>query len=174
MEPFICAPKIIFGKSPASDLTHHASFMKSHLIAVALSLVLCSCANPYHRGFTEASAALPRPPANAEGPWLGNWKSEVNGHTGPLWCIAQPTPDRPGEYDFRYRAGWGVFKFVDYTHTIPAKLGEDGSLALTGEMKLPGGLGTYQVKGKLTSEAFTATYQSAGDRGTMSLKRPAP
>ena len=48
------------------------------------------------------------------------------------------------------------------------------SLVLSGEMKLPGGLGTYQVKGKLTREAFTATYQSAGDRGTMSLKRPSP
>jgi len=173
MAPFICAPKITSGKSPASDLSHHASFMKSHLIA-AIAVALSSCASPYHRGFTEASAALPRPPVNAEGPWLGSWVSEVNGHTGPLWCIVQPTPDQPSKYDFRYRAGWGVFKFGDYTHTVPAKRGKDGSLALSGEMKLPGGLGTYQVKGKLTREIFTATYQGAGDQGTMSLKRPSP
>lgn len=149
--------------------------MKSHLIAATLALVLCSCgAHSYHSGFVQASTNLPRPPTNAEGPWLGTWISEVNGHTGPLWCIVQPTPDRPGDYDFRYRAGWGVLKFGDYTHTVPAELGKDGSLALSGEMKLPGGLGTYQVKGKLTRETFTATYQGADDKGTMSLKRPAP
>ena len=143
-------------------------------LAASMAVALSSCANSYKRGFAEASAALPRPPVNAQGPWLGTWKSDVNGHTGPLWCIVQPTPDKPDKYDFRYRAGWGVFKFGDYTHTIPAKLGKDGSLALSGEMELPGGLGTYRVKGSLTRETFDATYQGAGDRGTMTLKRPPP
>ncbi len=148
--------------------------MKSPLILLAAALAFSSCApNSYTRGFVEATADLPRPPTNAHGPWLGSWKSEVNGHTGPLWCIVQPTPDRPGYYDFRYRAGWGVVKFGDYTHTTPAKLADDGSIALSGEMKLPGGLGIYHVKGRLTRETFTSTYQSAGDRGTMTLKRPA-
>jgi hypothetical protein len=148
--------------------------MKSLLLplAAAMTVALSSCANSYSRGFAEASAALPRPPVNAEGPWLGTWQSEVNGHSGPLWCIVQPTPDRPGDYDFRYRAGWGALKFGDYTHTTPAKLAADGSLNLRGEMDLPGGLGTYQVKGRLTRDSFTATYQSDADRGTMTLKRP--
>lgn len=149
--------------------------MKSAILplAAAITVALSSCANSYHRAFAEASAALPRPPANAEGPWLGTWKSDVNGHTGPLWCIVQPTPDRPGDYDFRYRAGWGVFKFGDYTHTTPAKLAADGSLKLSGEMALPGDFGNYQAEGRLTRDSFTATYQSKGDRGTMTLKRPA-
>ncbi len=148
--------------------------MKSFLFSFAAALALSSCGpNSYTRSFVKASAALPRPPVNAEGPWLGTWKSLVNGHTGPLWCIVQPTPDRPGDYDFRYRAGWGALRFGDYTHTTPAKLAGDGSIALSGEMKLPGGFGTYQVKGRLTRETFTATYQGAGDRGTMTLKRPA-
>lgn len=142
-------------------------------LAAAIAVAVSSCTNSYHRGFAEAAAALPRPPANAEGPWLGTWKSDVNGHTGPLWCIVQPTPDRPGTYDFRYRAGWGVLKFGDYTHTTPAKLAADGSIQLRGEMSLPGGFGNYQVEGRLTRESFTATYRSKGDRGTMTLKRPA-
>lgn len=147
--------------------------MKSFLIPLA-ALALSSCVpNSYTRGFVEATAALPRPPVNAEGPWLGTWKSNVNGHTGPLWCIVQPTPNRPGEYDFRYRAGWGALKFGDYIHTTPAKPAADGSLKLSGEMVLPGGFGTYQVDGRLTRDSFTATYQSEGDRGTMTLKRPA-
>jgi hypothetical protein len=148
--------------------------MRTFLIPLAAAVALSSCGpNSYTRGFVEASAALPRPPTNAEGPWLGTWKSEVNGHTGPLWCIVQPTPGRPGEYDFRYRAGWGALRFGDYTHTTPAKLAGDGSIALSGEMKLPGNFGNYQVEGRLTRDDFTATYQGAGDRGTMTLKRPA-
>jgi hypothetical protein len=147
--------------------------MKPLLVPLAAAVALCSCANSYTRGFAAASADLPQPPANAEGPWLGTWKSDVNGHTGPLWCIVQPNPDRPGEYDFRYRAGWGALKFGDYTHTTPAKPAADGSLKLIGEMDLPGGFGTYQVEGRLTRDSFTATYQSDGDRGTMTLKRPA-
>jgi hypothetical protein len=149
--------------------------MKSQFIAILLTLVLCSCgANSYRSGFAQASSNLPHPPTNAKGPWLGTWVSEANGHNGPLWCIVQPSLDEPGKYDFRYRAGWGVLKFGDYTHTVPAKLAKDGSLALSGEMKLPGGLGIYEVKGKLTRETFSATYHSASDHGTMSLKRPAP
>lgn len=144
------------------------------LVAAAIALALSSCANSYTRGFAKASAALPRPPVDVEGPWIGTWKSDVNGHTGPLWCIVQPTPGRPGEYDFRYRAGWGALKFGDYTHTTPAKPAADGSLKLSGEMVLPGGLGTYQVEGRLTRDSFTATYQSEVDRGTMTLRRPAP
>ena len=148
--------------------------MKALLLPLAAALALSSCGpNSYTRGFVAASAALARPPANAEGPWRGTWKSEVNGHTGPLWCIVKPHPDRLGDYDFRYRAGWGALRFGDYTHTTPAKLADDGSIALAGEMKLPGGFGNYQVEGKLTRETFTAIYRGAGDKGTMTLKRPA-
>lgn len=149
--------------------------MKSLLLPLAAALTLASCGpNSYTRGFVEASAALVRPPANAEGPWRGTWKSDVNGHTGPLWCIVRPNPKRPGEYDFRYRAGWGAVQFGDYTHTTPVRHGDNGSIALSGEMILPGGFGKYQVEGKLTRETFTATYRSAADRGAMTLQRPAP
>ena len=65
-----------------------------------------------------------------------------------------------------------MLKFGDYTHTTRAKLASDGTLKLSGEMTLPGGFGTYQVEGLLTRDSFTTTYQSEGDRGTMTLKRP--
>jgi hypothetical protein len=175
MEPFTFAPNNTSGKSPESEFPHLSRVMKSRLIAAALVLALCSCGpGSYRSDFAEASRKIPHPPPDAEGPWLGTWISGVNGHTGPLWCIVLPNPEEPGKYDFRYRAGWGVLKFGDYTHTVPAKPRKDGSLALAGEMQLPGGLGTYQVNGNLTRETFYATYQGAGDHGTMSLKRPAP
>ena len=152
--------------------------MSSRLIhlaaALAFASALSSCGTgSYPDGFAKASAALVRPPATAEGPWQGSWTSGVNGHHGPLWCIVRPTPNRPDHYDFRYRAGWGALRFGDYTHTTPARLAGDGSIHLAGAMQLPGGLGNYQVEGRLTRDTFHATYRSAADHGTMTLRRPA-
>jgi len=144
------------------------------LLAAAVALPLSSCGTgSYSRGFAAASAAMARPPVNAEGPWQGSWRSDVNGHHGPLWCVVRRNPDHPGNYDFRYHAGWGILRFGDYTHTVPARLSGDGSLRLSGAMILPAGLGTYRVDGRLTRETFVAAYRSASDRGTMELWRPA-
>jgi len=143
------------------------------LLAAAVALPLSSCGTgSYSRGFAAASAAMARPPVSAEGPWQGSWKSAVNGHHGPLWCMVRRSPGRLGHFDFRYRAGWGVLRFGDYTHTVPARLADDGSLKLSGAMILPAGLGTYQVDGRLTRETFVTGYRSANDRGTMELRRP--
>lgn len=148
--------------------------MNFRFLPLLAALAFSSCGpSTYSRSFDKASAAMVRPPANAEGPWEGSWKSSVNGHLGPLWCIVQPTPEKPGHYNFRYRAGWGVIRFGDYTHTTPAKLADDGSIPLSGEMVLPGGFGNYKVEGKLTRDTFEATYKSAADHGKMTLKRPA-
>jgi hypothetical protein len=139
--------------------------------ALAVALASCSVAT-YPRSFDRAAAAMVRPPPTAEGPWEGKWTSRVNGHHGPLWCIVQPSPGKPGHYDFRYRAGWGLIRFGDYTHTVPASLAADGSMLLAGQMVLPGGFGTYEVEGRLTRDTFEAVYKSKGDHGTMSLRRP--
>jgi hypothetical protein len=145
------------------------------ILSATVALTLSSCGTSrYSRSFETEVAAMPRPTTTAIGPWQGTWLSDVNGHHGPLWCIVQPTPERPGHYDFRYRAGWGILRFGDYTHTTTARLTRSGSLALTGSMELPGGLGTYQVSGLLTRDRFEATYRSAADHGTMTLKRPPP
>lgn len=136
-------------------------------------LLLASCVpSSYTRDFVKETASQAKPPTSAEGPWVGEWKSEVNGHEGPLWCIVHPSKEKPGRYDFRYRAGWGMVHFGDYVHTIAAAPDVGGNLPLEGKMELPAGLGTYAVKGKLTPTEFTATYKSKGDRGTMTLSRP--
>lgn len=158
------------GPDPTSDAAMKTSLL---LLSAAQACLLCSCGiGSYSRGFDRAVAAMASPPATAEGPWQGSWTSAANGHHGPLWCIVQPTPDRPGHFDFRYRAGWGMLRFGDYTHTTQARLAADGSLKLDGAMRLPGGLGTYQVKGRLTRDTFDATFRSAADHGSMTLRRP--
>jgi len=142
--------------------------LRSALLSLATLLSACSA---YQRDFREAAAELPDPPPNALGAWKGSWHSEPSGHRGPLWCVV--TPAEGGGHDFRYRAGWGAFQFGDYTHHVEAELAADGSLAVTGEMELPGGFGTYTIDGRLTATEFKARFTSdRGDRGTMTLSRP--
>jgi len=136
-----------------------------------LSLVLASC-SPFQRDFRRAAGGFDAEAATADGPWVGEWRSEVNGHHGPLWCLVSPSEDRPGHHDFRYRAGWGVLQFGDYTHRVPTRRGSGASLVLDDRMELPGGFGTYRVEGTLTPATFDATYRSRGDHGTMTLRRP--
>lgn len=141
-------------------------------LLILLTALLGSCAPGYHAAFKKEAALLPDPPVSPEGAWQGSWKSDTNGHHGPLWCIVRPTPGKAGSHDFRYRAGWGIVRFGNYTHTTPTTRNQDGTLLLNGAMTLPAGLGTYKVKGTLTATTFDATYSSKHDRGTLTLRRP--
>lgn len=150
-----------------------AEMIRSLLRLLSLPLLLASCVpGTYTRDFVKETAAQAKVPTSVEGAWLGEWKSEVNGHEGPLWCIVHPSEEKAGHYDFRYRAGWGLVHFGDYTHSTAAAPDAQGNMPLEGEMELPAGLGTYAVKGRLTATTFRATYKSKGDQGTMTLKRP--
>jgi hypothetical protein len=144
------------------------------LLPLLLAALLPSCSTfTYQADFEKAVAAAPDPPADPTGPWKGSWISKHNGHSGPLWCMITPTPEAEDSYDFRYHAGWGKFEFGDFTHTVPGAMAEDGSLAVKGDMKLPGFVGTYTVDGKVTKDTFKANYKSdQGDHGTMTLERP--
>ena len=140
------------------------------LLATAL---LASCSK-YSGDFqTAAKDFKPKAvPLTAAGPWKGTWKSEVNGHTGPLWCIVSQDKKDPTLWNFRYRAGWGVLKFGDYIHPVKTKLTTKGHLPLKGKMTLPNKFGTYKVKGTLTAKKFDVRYTGNGDKGTMTLPRP--
>jgi hypothetical protein len=147
--------------------------MMPRLSVLLLLAVLLPCCSPYSADFAAAVDAAEVPRTKPTGPWKGRWLSKHNGHEGPLWCLVFPTPDTPGSYDFRYRAGWGMIHFGDYTHPTPLQVQADGSFTLRSAMKLPGDLGTYQVDGSLTPTTFIARYTAdTGDHGTMSLKRP--
>lgn len=136
----------------------------------AVSAVILGC-SVYPRDFRAAVAAQPVTHVSPDGPWTGEWRSEVNGHHGPLWCVV--SPGDAGRHAFRYRAGWGVMSFGDYTHVADTRSDGRGAISFAGEMELPGGAGTYAVEGKVTTDRFEARYRSdRGDRGVMTLSRP--
>ena len=144
--------------------------MKKLWIGFLAALLLASCSS-YQKDFRSAAKTY-QPKPSPTGPWKGTWKSEVNGHHGPLWCLVSHDQSAPQTWHFRYRAGWGVLQFGDYTHSIPAKLKRDGALPVSGKMTLPKNFGTYAVKGTLTEDRFDLRYKGNGDKGTMTLTRP--
>lgn len=141
------------------------------LLLLLSVIFLTSCGSSYHSAFKKAKKQQP-PDSSVEGAWKGTWKSEVNGHHGPLWCIVSQNKKNQSVWDFRYRAGWGVLQFGDYLHQVPAKLDRKGNLPINGSMTLPNHFGTYYVNGQLTPEQFNLRYQGCGDRGSMTLSRP--
>lgn len=139
-------------------------------LSVFVVLLLVGCST-YQRDFQQSLKEQPSPATTALGPWVGEWRSEMNGHHGPLWCVIEAHGER--EHAFRYRAGWGVLRFGDYTHRVPTRSDGAGGLIFKGRMDLPGGAGVHHVEGRVTPESFDARYRSdRGDHGTMSLKRP--
>ena len=138
-----------------------------------MAMLLASCASNYERDFQRASSVLAFPAPGPEGPWKGEWRSEVNGHHGPLWCMISEPAGQPRFHDFRYRAGWGALQFGDYTHRAATRRRADGSLAFSGSMDLPEAAGRFDVEGRVTNRRFTARFRSErGDHGTMLLERP--
>lgn len=144
------------------------------VLPLLIGSLLPSCSTfAYQADFEKAVAAAPPAPADPTGPWKGSWKSNMNGHSGPLWCMVNPTPGAQDSYDFRYHAGWGKFEFGDFTHTVPGAMTPANTLAVQGKMELAGFVGTYTVDGTATKDTFKAKYKSdQGDHGTMTLKRP--
>lgn len=132
-------------------------------------LLLTSCSR-YSSDYKKAASKFQQGKTPA-GPWEGTWKSNHNGHTGPLWCLVSPDKD-PNFWNFRYRAGWGALKFGDYVHRVETKLGPDGTLPMDASMTLPANFGTYAVKGTLTPTKFDLRFKGNGDHGTMTLTRP--
>lgn len=147
--------------------------MKARVLPlIILSLALAAC-SPFQRDFRRvADEGRPDGPTGA---WQGRWTSEMNGHSGPLWCLVSPTVEeggKAGRFDFRYRAGWGMFRFGDYTHRGAGWM-DGGVMRVGGEMKLPDAVGTYRIDGTLSPDRFSARFESdRGDRGRIELSRP--
>lgn len=135
--------------------------------------LLSSSCSMYQRDFRKAVAAGGWSESDPSGPWKGKWHSEPSGHEGPLWCLIAEQEGKPGVFDFRYRAGWGVMQFGDYTHEDAGRQVGD-EVVVKGEMDLSKAVGVYQVDGTVKAGEFKARFESnRGDRGTMVLRRPA-
>jgi len=115
----------------------------------------------YHIGTVKAPA----------GPWVGNWTTVTNGHTGKLRAIVTPVSGSPNEYSFRYKATWAKVFTGGYTVNFPVTK-QGGAYVVDGQQNL-GFFGTFGHKARITSSTFEASYSNdAGDLGAFSMRRP--
>lgn len=147
-------------------------------LALALSaLVLSGCAS-FERDW---KAAERRPEMRSfagsdafTGRWDGRWTSAKHrtksGYAGGrLRCLLTKVDDR--RYEARFKANWMVFT-SSYTTMFQVER-RGGVLHLAGEHKLsPIFGGVYKYTGHVTTERFTATYDSSYDSGKFEMQRP--
>src|SRR5512145_37677 len=112
------------------------------------------------------------PTNSIAGAWIGEWKSNRNGHHGQLRCIM--TPHSPTAYMARYRARfWKIFAA---SYTVPLSVTNiNGTYMFAGNSDLGWlGGGVYTYEGFATPTVLASSYKSKYDHGTFSLRRPEP
>jgi hypothetical protein len=107
------------------------------------------------------------------GPWIGTWRSNVNGHNDELRCLVTPLTNNV--YSARYHAKYrrGILRFT-FGYTVPLSVtNREGTFTFSGESNLgwyAGGV--YRYQGTATATNFFSTYDSKYDRGTFQMRRP--
>ena len=152
----------------------YPAVMRFPFLALAVAIVgLSSCSVGFNREWSKAKAlAASHPPKDMSGPWVGTWRSDVNGHSGELRCIVTPLAGSEGKERFHYHATFMKILSATYDVTHVVKPGKEG-FAFSGDQKLTGaGGGLYHYEGKATPETFHATFRNEKNHGVFEMKRP--
>jgi len=120
---------------------------------------------------TAVRAADPLPCSpDLSGHWVGCWKSDKNGHRGPL----RATFTKVSDSCYRVRFFGRFFKVIPFTYavnlTVTATHGDHVTLA--GSLLLGPVLGAFHTSAVATESSFRAQFTSKGDQGQFLLNRP--
>lgn len=131
-------------------------------LAHALAALTTNCAQ-FHEAWDKARSAN-----GVEGRWRGEWRSEVNGHHGPIDCVLAAS----GEYLIAasFHAEYSKVLRVCYTVQLQAERVGDG-FRLRGEAdlgRLAGGV--YSYEGELSTMQLLCRYRCRYDHGMFDLK----
>lgn len=102
------------------------------------------------------------------GKWSGYWKSDKNGHQGPLHGRFRQVDETTYRVAFHGRF-WGVFPFWYSTKMQVVGTG-DGFVQLSAIQRL-GPMGTFSTSAMATGLSFDATFSSKNDSGRFVLSR---
>jgi len=137
-----------------------------HAVLALLLTLLSSCGSDFRSAWKKAPVT-----AGVAGKWQGTWLSEANGHHGDLRCVVSG-PKGEQSYQFFYHATWKSILSGSYKAMHNVRQQKDGRYLFKGEHKMPdwaGGL--YHYTGTIKGDDFNASYESAMDRGTFTMKR---
>lgn len=148
--------------------------IRNFVVALALAGLLGGC-NSFDKDF-EAATAAQTTYVDVTGPWVGEWRSEGNDHSGPMRAIITQIGD--GLYMARYEATWKkvlVFHQDVELREAPTADGVTSNSevrSFLGSEDLGVLWGVYHYKAKATPTQFNSTYRSEGDHGVYKLTRP--
>ena len=125
------------------------------------ALVLSGC-----NSFEKEWAAAPATAADGvAGRWTGRWQNTNNTHGGALRAVVKP--DGKEAYTARFHAEWGNHS-GSFRTPLPGAF-KDGQYHFSGSRRILGVKIT--TAGRIGTNGFEATYDSAFDRGTFQLGR---
>ncbi len=136
------------------------------LTVFALAAFLCSCSST-PRGWSTAQSVAGDP---LSGAWGGEWVSSVNGHRGNLKCaVARKSEDL---WEFCYHASWARIFGAGFVLDAVAKPTRRGRWTVEAKKDLgPLFGGEFRSVATVSDDTFSARYDSAVDRGTMTMQR---
>jgi hypothetical protein len=142
----------------------------SIIVGLLLMFGMSGCSS-FHKEW-KAAIKAPIPSGSIDGPWAGEWRSDVNGHYGSLRCVVTQTSDTTYRAHFRAHF-WKIFRFT-YVAALNGRQTNSG-VKFEGEAKLPKWAGgVYRYDGISTATDFRSSYASKDDHGNYQLRRPAP
>jgi len=133
-------------------------------------LVLASCATPgFDRAWKQSLSAGPAGGAEVTGPWIGEWLSGANGHTGKLRCLVEQKDE--DTFAFRYWATWGGWMKGSFRVDGDIRPRADGGYAVDGSKRL-GPWGTSSHEGVIAPDRLEASFRSKrSNLGTFRMER---
>ncbi len=154
---------------PLMQTTCSRAWCRALLLALIPALLFTSGCASFNRDYQQA-LLQGEPKDGIEGPWIGSWLSDKNGHHGELRGII--TKVEGNTYETRFKA-----KFMKvFTYTSEAEFEmqpHNDGFEFFGTKKL-GWLagGEYTYEGRVSPKEFFSTYKNKWDHGTFQMERP--
>lgn len=143
--------------------------IRGRAVWIVMALTMLTGCSDFEKAWEQA-ASLSNPVGDFQGRWEGTWRSESNGHNGPLRAIIVRQDN--GGYRTWFHAGYGgIFTFE---HQITLNARPDGNFhAFEGSADL-GWLagGVFHHSGKASDKLFYSTFKAEGDHGIFEMWRP--
>ena len=145
------------------------SFARVRTACLPVLLFAITGCSSFERQYEAALASSPTVDS-PEGAWVGNWKSNRNGHTGELRCVIEKSVDDIYIATFKARY-WKCFTYTSTADLTMLKNVDEFTFSGDAELGWLAG-GTYQYEGRVTDRFFFSEYECRWDHGTFYMERP--
>ena len=103
------------------------------------------------------------------GVYRGQWRSDSNGHHGPMRAVVQSRTD--GTFQARFTGRFALVIPFAYKVTLQPTQDGFGNTYLTANKPLGPILGSYQMEAQANEFGLNGSFQAVGDNGSIRMNR---